>query len=211
MRGESELMEPRPPGGGNRELAQMPGREKRGEAARPRGSSKKRCGKAPRSGEKVPRKSGEKAPRKSAAKKRQKITAKKHRKIAAKSCRKMAKKRSEKPSKNHGGNLLKTGENRGEKPPKSGKKSRRKVAEKRRKIAAKCSKTEKNRREKAAKKQQKTLQIENLPVIRYFVAHRAAPHCKKIVHLIVRCALSELQSCESRGGVRLIVRCALWI
>ncbi|KAF4802943.1 hypothetical protein TURU_019124 [Turdus rufiventris] len=43
----------------------------------------------------------------------------------------------------------------------------------------------------------KCLQIENLPVIRYFVERRVAPHCKKIVRLIVQCAFSELQSCES--------------
>ncbi|KAF4803111.1 hypothetical protein TURU_020681 [Turdus rufiventris] len=66
-------------------------------------------------------------------------------------------------------------------------------------------KTAKNRRKKVAKKQQNTLQIENLPVIRYFVVRRAAPRCKKILRLIVQCALSELQSCDSRE-VRLIVR-----
>ncbi|KAF4804104.1 hypothetical protein TURU_010594 [Turdus rufiventris] len=42
----------------------------------------------------------------------------------------------------------------------------------------------------AAKKRQKMaakcLQIENLPVIRYFVARHVAPHCKRIVRLIVR-------------------------
>ncbi|KAF4793770.1 hypothetical protein TURU_108134 [Turdus rufiventris] len=69
---------------------------------------------------------------------------------------------------------------------KAAKNSRKKALKKWRKIAAKC------------------LQIENLPVIRYFVEHRAAPHCKTILRFIVRCALSELQSCEScrhSGGV----------
>ncbi|KAF4794663.1 hypothetical protein TURU_099581 [Turdus rufiventris] len=82
-------------------------------------------------------------------------------------------KRREKAAKNHQ-----------EEQPKSSEKSRRKAAEKQQKIAAK--KRQKIAAKKVAKKQRKTLQIENLPVIRYFVANRVAPRCKKIVCLIVR-------------------------
>ncbi|KAF4801481.1 hypothetical protein TURU_034550 [Turdus rufiventris] len=84
----------------------------------------------------------------------------------------------------------KLAENHHEKWLKRGEKWLRKMAEKRRKIAAKC------------------LQIENLPVIHYFVAHRAAPRCKNIVRLIVWCPLSELKVAKvvDIRGVRLIVR-----
>ncbi|KAF4803367.1 hypothetical protein TURU_016915 [Turdus rufiventris] len=124
--GSRELLEPWPPGGGNREPAWLPGREKRGEAAQLRRSAKKRHRKAPRSGEKALRKSSEKALRKrreKAAKNRhekplnsiekspqkaienwQKIAAKKRRKITTKSCRKAAKNRHKKlpkMAKNH--------------------------------------------------------------------------------------------------------------
>ncbi|KAF4787608.1 hypothetical protein TURU_169359 [Turdus rufiventris] len=112
--------------------------------------------------------------------------------------RKIATKSGQKVLKNHT-----------EKPPKSSKKAPRKAAEKRQKSATKSrQKTVKNCCQKAAKKQRKiaaksieksprksgedaakTLQIENLPVIRYFVALHVAPRCKKIVSLIVRCAL----------------------
>ncbi|KAF4788436.1 hypothetical protein TURU_160908 [Turdus rufiventris] len=89
----------------------------------------------------------------------------KRRNITAKSCRKTAKNHHEKVAKN-----------RGEKPLKNGKKLLRKAVKKRRKIVAKIGeKLPQKRGEKAAK----TLQIENLPVIHYFVAPCAAPRCKK--------------------------------
>ena len=64
--GSREPREAWPPGRGNWEPAWPPAREKGGEAAWPRGSTKKRHGKALRSVEKAPQKAVKKSPQKAA-------------------------------------------------------------------------------------------------------------------------------------------------